>query len=239
MRNMWNQTCPNTWNNTWNDVTSTGWNDSTEWDDLIPIDSGTITTIPVTPSRVYTQLATATAGRSSYRQLTAYGAPSNTVWTELHKPLKRPALRVMDGEQQTIHLPDGTVIEVKKDGSYEIQDKDAKVIYRANRIRDFNAFLNASDKMEAFIRFCGEHGVRRGEMLDLPVKHFIAWLILEAAKADQEEQPDVPLLADLRREASQPRCVSCGRFMPRRRKRAGLTVCRTLCFERQQLALAA
>ena len=27
---------------------------------------------------------------------------------------------------------------------------------------------NASDKLEEFIRFCGEHGVRQGEMLGLP-----------------------------------------------------------------------
>jgi hypothetical protein len=137
---------------------------------------------------------------------------------------------VSDGKEKTIHLPDGTIIEVKADGSFEIFDKDAKVIYRANRIREFNPFINASDKIEEFIRFCGAHRVRQNEMIDLPLKHFIAWLVVEAARADQEPTPSVPLIPDLRKQTS-PQCVCCGRFIPRRFKQSGVEFCKPKCFE--------
>lgn len=147
------------------------------------------------------------------------------------------ALEVKDGAQFNLALPDGTVIFIKPDGSFQIEDADAKVIYRANRVRNFNTFLNASDRMEEFIAFCAQAGVKQDEMLKLPLKLFVQWLALEAAKADNEPAPPVALLPDLRRRAK-PRCT-CGRFLSRRHVAAGLSHCRPVCFEGALTRIAA
>lgn len=148
------------------------------------------------------------------------------------QPMADPHLLVItDGVKRTIKLPDGTVIYVEKDGSFRIDDAQAKVVYRANRVRSFNPFLNASDKLEEFIKFCGDAGVRQGEMLGIPIKHFIAWLVIEAAKSDGEtpsEQP-IPALPDL----SKPRCRVCKRFMSSRLKADRIEFCRPVCLERK------
>lgn len=138
---------------------------------------------------------------------------------------------VQDGHATKIKLPDGTVIDVAKDGNYTINDKDAKIVYRANRLREFNSFLNASDKLEGFIKFCGEQGIRRDDMLNLPINLFIGWLVLEAAKADQEPEPPVPLLADLRK-VKVPRCGGCGQFLKRDLAARKITYCAPVCFDK-------
>jgi hypothetical protein len=102
------------------------------------------------------------------------------------------------GTQLTVRLPDGARLSVESDGSYSIDDSDAKVTYRAAS-RDFNSFINASDKLEKFIEFCGSLNVKQDEMLNIPVKHFIAWLVVEAARADGET-PEANLLENLERE---------------------------------------
>jgi hypothetical protein len=143
--------------------------------------------------------------------------------------------QVQVGRPIILALPDGTLIDVKADGSYEINDSKATVVYRANRVREFNRYLNASDLLEAFIRFCGKEArVRRTEMLGLPIKLFIAWLVMEAAKADKEPEPDdIKLIPDLRK-AAQPRCRCCNHFVSLDRHRAGLAFCSTPCFETAQ-----
>lgn len=102
------------------------------------------------------------------------------------------------GTQLTVRLPDGSRLSVESDGSYSIDDSDAKVTYRAAS-RDFNSFINASDKLESFIEFCGSLNVKQDEMLNIPIKHFIAWLVIEAARADGET-PEANLLENLERE---------------------------------------
>lgn len=148
----------------------------------------------------------------------------------VHTPIPWRDLVVPDRQSAHITLPDGTKINIDRDGSFEINDQAAKVIYRAARIREFNPFVNASDKIEDFIRFCGDQGIRQGEMLDLPIKLFIGWLIMEAAKADHEPDPNVPLIPDLRRHTT-PRCLGCGRFIRRDAAAKGLMHCRSTCFE--------
>jgi len=145
--------------------------------------------------------------------------------------IQRGRSTIRDGEQCEIVLPDGTVIDVKPDGSYTIEDKDAKIVYRANRLRDFNPFINVSDRLEEFIAFCGDQGVRRGEMLEIPIKLFIAWIALEAARADREPEPDLKLLPDLRRRAL-PRCPACQRFVSAAKRAVRIEFCAPACFER-------
>lgn len=138
-------------------------------------------------------------------------------------------IRIADGMERTIHLPDGTKIEVQADGAYEIIDTDAKVIYRASRVKDFNPFLNASDKLEEFIRHCGTVGVRQSEVLRLPLELFVAWLIISAARQDDMEPPDLPLETKLKRQAL-PRCTGCGRFLARPMRERSLEFCRPRCY---------
>lgn len=139
---------------------------------------------------------------------------------------------ILDGLETRIKLADGAYLDVKGDGSYQLVDKDAKVTYRANRTRDFNSFLNASDKLESFIAFCGQHGVKQNEMLELPINLFIAWLVIESAKADQEPVPDIPLLPDLRKKLNR-QCTVCKKFLSKKAKQAKLVVCSSVCFDKQ------
>lgn len=147
-------------------------------------------------------------------------------------------LKIEHGHESNIELPDGTFVHVDKDGSYRIEDSQAKVIYKAEPARDFNVFMNASDRLEDFVRFCGQHGVTQDEMMHLPINLFVGWLVLEAAKADREPEPDdINLIPDLRR-IKKPRCISCGRFITKAKKVAKVEYCSTKCFE-AQMALAA
>lgn len=108
-----------------------------------------------------------------------------------------------------IELPDGTVILGRGKAGITIEDKDAVVRYRAST-RDFNRFLNASDIVEDFMRYAGSLGARRGEVLDLPLKLFIGFLLIEAATADGEP---APLVLALPPRKPRLRCVGCGQFM--------------------------
>jgi hypothetical protein len=174
---------------------------------------------------------------SSGTATTAAGSALSNYHDEPYVSIELPQeITVPEGRARTIWLPDGTEIDVQKGGSFEIKDQNAKVIYRANRIRDFNPFLNASDKLEDFIRYCGDQGVRQGEVLQLPISLFIGWLVLEAAKADREPEPDIKLIPDLRKQSA-PRCGACGRFIRLAWKRAKIEFCGTPCFERRLLGV--
>jgi hypothetical protein len=143
-------------------------------------------------------------------------------------PMVRDLVRL--GEERNIHFPDGSIIEVRADGSFVVNDKDAKITYKANRIREFNRFLNVSDRLEEFIKFCDSAGVKSDEMLNLPISLFVAWVCLEAAKADNEPPPeDVKLLPNLRKYIA-PKCPSCGRFISRALKLEMIDFCRPECF---------
>jgi hypothetical protein len=104
---------------------------------------------------------------------------------------------------------DGTVISLDDKGNVQVDDSNAKVVYKANTIRDFNKFLNASDLLEQFIRFTGTFGVRQSEVLNIPIETFINWLIIEAAKMDGEQPPDLPLI----QKKEYKRCLCCGKFI--------------------------
>lgn len=140
------------------------------------------------------------------------------------------SLQLNPGTEITIGLPDGGKLEVKADGSYAVIDKDAKITYKAHRVREFNPFLNASDKLEEFIRFCGTVGVRQSEVLRLPMELFVSWLIIEAARADKEPEPELPLIPKLKSRA-RPQCTGCGRFLSRAKQEKRLEFCAPACFE--------
>lgn len=71
---------------------------------------------------------------------------------------------------------------------------------------EFNRYLNASDLLEEFIRYCGTERVTKQELMKLPMELFIKWLIVSAAEADQEPAPpDIKLVEDLRNSINQLR----------------------------------
>lgn len=87
-------------------------------------------------------------------------------------------------------LPDGTVIKVDDLGNYKIEDKDAKVVYEAARMREFNPFVNASDLLASFIRDVGALGITKEELSKLPIPLLINWLVVKAAEQDNDPVPD-------------------------------------------------
>lgn len=89
----------------------------------------------------------------------------------------------------------------------------------------FNKYVNGSDLMEEFIRYLGTEGVRKGEMMELPVELFIKWLIIRACEEDKEET-DVVL--KLPAPKQQPRCLSCRRWM----RQAQVLLCGPPCATR-------
>lgn len=94
-----------------------------------------------------------------------------------------------------LKLPDGTVLRIDDMGNVRIDDSQAKVIYQANRMREFNPFVNASDLLASFIREVGMLGLSKEDLSQLTVPLFINWLIVKAAEQDNDPIPEgvVPL----------------------------------------------
>lgn len=132
------------------------------------------------------------------------------------------------GDARTIRLPDGTKIDVLADGSYTVNDKDSKVVYKGSSSRDFNKYMNASDLIEDFIKDVGKLGVTQGQLLKLPINALFVWLVMKAAEADGEKPPaDVPKLESLPevRMNIKPKCKCCGRFIDEKRHALGVNFC--------------
>lgn len=89
----------------------------------------------------------------------------------------------------------------------------------------FNRYINGSDLLQEFIRFLGQHRVRKGEALKMSLELFIQWLIIEAAKADNEEPP-----IQLRLPAPKLRCLQCKRIL---RRKTAIMLCSNACVMRQ------
>ena len=125
-----------------------------------------------------------------------------------------------------IMMPDGTLLTVAPDGSFRLDDSNAKVIYRSRRVREWNPFMHVSDMMEQFIEDAGKYGVRQSEFLDMPIEVFINWLIFKAAEADGETPPvaDIGRNSRLRR-FTQPTCLHCGELISHEFQRRGIAFC--------------
>src|SRR3990167_3647894 len=152
---------------------------------------------------------------------TKWTATSDTSWSGSIKiipcvtydcPEKIPA------GKRTIELPDGAKLIIDDLGNYQIDGKDAKVQYRANRMRDWSPHLNASDMLADFVKYVGGLGVKQTEAPGLPLELFVNWLIIEASERDHDAVPDdvVPVGEHKRlKEMLRPRCLVCQRFIPR------------------------
>jgi len=196
---------------------------------LASTSSGTVhyiqPTMATPTAATITNLFNTYQGTQTQQIVTGSGGGGGGNWNTYPQPWP-PQHDIHLGEELIAGLPDGAKFIVEKNGSYRIEDKNAKVTYRANRFREFNRFLNASDRIEEFIKYCGSFDVSQNEMLDLPLKLFIMWLILEAASAD-EIPPEVSDVERLQLEFKKrllPRC-KCGRFISRKKVASGFTFC--------------
>lgn len=172
-----------------------------------------------------------TTNTASTNQIIVSQAGSSMYWID--DTGRSGTVKIEAGQPARIELPDGAIIDVKADGSYEIVDQDAKVTYKANRVREFNRYVNASDLLEEFIDFVdGVGGIDKDRFLALPIETFIRWLVLRAAQADGESMPEEEkaitqsVLALPAPNARVKRnCKCCGRFVSRRRVDNAMLFC--------------
>ncbi len=144
-----------------------------------------------------------------------YGTPPRTLIREVAK--SEGVIKEPTGHLE-IYLKDGTHIVIDREQNLRIRDENSKVIYKSNRVREFNRFINASDLLEEFIKEMGELGARQGDVLDTPINVFIHWLIYRAAKQDGD-MVDPPKLTFV------PQCKFCGRFISKTLAAKGFEFC--------------
>ncbi len=157
--------------------------------------------------------------------------------TEFRSPEARQGLmKYAKDFTGVVELPDGAKL-IFDNGNYRIEDKDAQITYKANRHREFNKFLNASDLLEKFIDYLGSLKLTKDEVLQVPIETFIMWLIISAAEADKEDTPQQEVLmlehkVDALKTVRKPRCKCCGQFIHQARKRKGIEFCSGLHMDR-------
>lgn len=143
-------------------------------------------------------------------------------------PKKDGEAELPDGFAITIRMRDGSKLVVDAQGNYRIEDTDAKVTYKANRVLEFNPYLNASDLLARFIRSLRDVGVWREDVPTLPLALFVNWLILEAAEQDGIPAPADTVQPERHRLLTarvKPRCVVCHRFIRRAIAAQGFVYC--------------
>jgi hypothetical protein len=139
-------------------------------------------------------------------------------------------IKLSDWFRGTLELADGARLVFDDGGNYRIEDQDARVTYKANRVRTFNRYINASDLLEEFVTDCLKEGISKQEFMNLPVDLLIRWLVVRAAEADGERAPEdyrfEPRLVQVRLppppRVVPPRCLCCGRFNRKVKHEAGV-----------------
>jgi hypothetical protein len=133
----------------------------------------------------------------------------------------------------TYHFDDGSVLHVDDKGNFRIEDKDAKITYQANNVREFNKYLNSSDLMADFIDDMGKLGADADQVLNIPLQYYIRWLVHKAAEADGETSDEsLPEIAhdtikclDAPKRPNMFKCKHCGRFIGAIKGNNGMMFC--------------
>lgn len=137
-----------------------------------------------------------------------------------------------DAAVRQIQMADGSIIHIDAQGNFRIEDANAKVTYKATRMRNFNPYVNAGDLLARFIDYIRitVPGIRRSDIPGLPLQLFVHWLILEAASRDGDPAPaDVVPVPESRLLAARvrPQCrlPICRRYIPRISINTGFNYC--------------
>jgi len=130
-------------------------------------------------------------------------------------------------------LPDGSTLKIDDVGNYEIIDENQKITYKANNLREFNRYINASDLLEEFIEYLGENRVKQKDILNVPIEIFITWLVYKASEQDRiDNQNDILALETKTKELKiVHRCKYCGRFLTNKFKEIGVNFCNSNHFD--------
>ena len=131
-------------------------------------------------------ISTWTSGTTATTTTYTGGGGSGSGWIDIRGV--QPRLN----EDTTYELPDGSKLEIDQLGNYQVKDTDAKVVYKACRVREFNPYINASDLLERFIEAAGAFGVTQENILKVPVEAFVNWLVREAAVKDGDSLEGLP-----------------------------------------------
>lgn len=123
--------------------------------------------------------------------------PRYKVGETLHPEVRVVEAFQLEAREVSYVMPDNSVLHVDHEGNYRIEDTHSRVVYKANRRREFNPYLNASDLLEDFIKFVGTLGVRQGEVLQVPITAFIHWLVFKAAERDGDDVSNFPSVKDV------------------------------------------
>ena len=119
-------------------------------------------------------------------------------------------------------LKGGSILKFNTNAEWElIHDADG-IYYKPCEMREFNTYVNASDRLEEFVEFAGKQNITKEEFLNLPIKHFITWLILEAAKADGEDNTENEILP---LKENNTKCLYCGKFLSFKKKQMKIQFC--------------
>ncbi len=139
---------------------------------------------------------------------------------------------IPDAVIRQIKMADGSIIHIDAQGNFRIEDANAKVTYTANRVRNFNPYVNAGDLLARFIDYVRVEipGIRRSDIPGLPLQVFVHWLILEAASRDGDPvPPEVIPVPESRmltaRVRPQCRLPICRRYIPRISIDTGFNYC--------------
>lgn len=129
----------------------------------------------------------------------------------------------------TYDLEDGAKLIIDDKGNYRIEDKNAKITYKSNNVREFNKYINSSDLLADFIADMGKMGADARQVLEIPIQYFIRWLICKSAEQDGEDSTEtVPVIANDTvkvLELKQNRCKCCGRYISQLNLSHGLLFC--------------
>ena len=193
-------------NDSWYDATLTS---DAPWDN-VTIGYDTVDTTSM--KSFYKSYATAKLLKYKYSDTSSNGGWSSQ-WSDVEGPEKPKDNHLSAGKYI---MPDRSILVINAYGNYMIEDEHAKVTYKANNKREFSPHLNASDMVADFLKYVGSIGVKKEDMMNLPINLFISWLIIEAAERDGDKI-EIPRVNEdqLLLQTVKPRCLDCGRYIKR------------------------
>ena len=109
---------------------------------------------------------------------------------DIAKELQSDQVDLLPGEY---NLPGGAVLKIAADNSYVIDDSNHKIVHKANPNPDFNEAFCVSEVLEQFMDYVAKLQLTKEQFMELPIRLFMLWLIIESCKKDGEPVPEPEL----------------------------------------------